>query len=54
MEMEYDMAIKIMDAVVKDYLRDMGGMLRQVGATTEEHETVVAEVYMAYSRIRNG
>ena len=54
MEMKYDLAVKIMDDVVKGYLKDMQGMLDEVGATEKDHDDLIREVYTAYSRIRNG
>ena len=54
MEMEYDLAVKIMDDAVKGYLQDMQIMFSEVGATTKEYDDLVREVYTAYSRIRNG
>ena len=54
MEMEYNLAVKIMDDVVKGYLKDMHDMYDDVGATAKDHDDLIREVYTAYSRIRNG
>ena len=54
MEMDYNLAVKIMDDVVKGYLKDMQIMYDDVGATAKDHDDLIREVYTAYSRIRNG